>query len=1567
MNWKKSLKLLLVGALTIGLWPAVLAPQTAKAAAVGPGGVTTNLHLWLRADAGVTTANGTVSEWKDQSGNNRDFSQTDATKQPVYNDGSNRINFNEAVTFDGTNDYLLNANGVLGSSAYNNFNVFLMSGIGIGSNSILWEETSGGGRLNVHLPYSGTVYWDAGSQATERVSALAGTVGPKYIWNFNYGINSSVDAGQSIYRDGNALVSAPSRTNPLTGINHKMSLGSQYDTNGNPVSYYNGQVGEIIFYSGPLTATDRLKINSYLAIKYGKSLNNLNYLDSNATPIWNADLNYNSNIAGIARDDAQGLYQKQSRSANDTSKLTIGIGAQLSMKNENISETLADKQSLIWGDNGQPLKFDKQIGSTDKNHAERIWKVQNTGNVGEVLIAIPKNMIPANSTLLVNGNDSDFTNATEHQLTVVSFEGIDYFTTKTALANGQFFTFAAPVPVPNSAVEAGGNKIILTFDKEVGWTNSTGFTITNDGTPTTPVINVDPTDAKKMIFTLPTGTDVTGKTVNVSYNGKGNLIGTNSVPVNQFSMDVKTGTLASAANNSVKESPSSVTVGGSVTLTAAGDRQSETGAVYGDERYIPTSWTSTESGKSGTFSVSGVTYTSTYTPATAGSYTVTATFTKQKWDGSAWTDTTTTDTKTSTVTAVLPVMGGSATISGTAKVGQTLTADLTGITYTPSTSGNIPTYQWYRDGVAIASATDPSYAVTADDVGSAITVTVTADGTHATGSVTSAATGAVVAADGAAAPTNVILDASAKTLSWNNVSGYANVSDYEYTVDGGKTWTIATANPQTMAIVPSSVANVQVRVKGDSSAGRAPGEAGTAALPSMGGSVAIRGIAKVGQTLTADLSGITYTPSTSGNVPTYQWYRNGIAITNTMGSSYTLTADDMGAAITVKVTADGTHATGNVTSSATGAVAAADGAAAPAAPAQASKTATSITLQAVAGQEYSKDGGATWQDSPTFSGLTPDTNYTFVTRVKATATQSASAISVGTTIRTSAPTSSNADLNGLTLSSGTLSPAFAAGTTDGYTASAANSVSSTTVTATVYDSAHATVTASVYNSAGTLVKGPISLTSGAASDSLPLSVGINTIKVVVRAQDGTTQTYTVTVTRASATEHSSGSPSTGSPSTGAVGTGDSTSDNSIGFRVIVNGKEYDQIAAGTTNKEDGKTVVTATVDKAKLAAQLAQEGDKPVIIVPVATVSADKVTAVLTGDAVKAMEKKQAMFEVQTTNGNYKLPASEIAIDRLASQLGGQVNLSDIVMHVDIAKSDDAKVKLAESTAGKGKFTVVVPPVEFTVTASYNGKTVDVDKFNAYVEREIPLPDGIDPNKITTATVLAADGTVYHVPTYITFRDGKYYAVVSSLTNSMYTLIWHPMTFADVAGHWSKDAVNDMASRLIVNGVDVTHYNPNAAITRAEFAAIIVRGLGLPENGKTSAYGDVKSGDWYVGAVAKAQEYGIINGYEDGTFRPSKTITREEAMAMIARAMKLAGLDTNVSGADATSALASFTDSAAVDAWAKQAVAATVKSGLVKGSDTGLKPASDITRAETAAIVQRMLIKANLIDNRNSK
>ena len=132
---------------------------------------------------------------------------------------------------------------------------------------------------------------------------------------------------------------------------------------------------------------------------------------------------------------------------------------------------------------------------------------------------------------------------------------------------------------------------------------------------------------------------------------------------------------ADAANNTCSVSPGTVLVGGSVTLTASGDRQSAEGSVVGDERYIPTAWTSTESGKNGIFTHSGGSYTSSYTSSAAGSYTVAFTFQKQSWDGSAWADVSgATDTKTTTLTVAAVPTDFICAAASTSTVGFSFTA-----------------------------------------------------------------------------------------------------------------------------------------------------------------------------------------------------------------------------------------------------------------------------------------------------------------------------------------------------------------------------------------------------------------------------------------------------------------------------------------------------------------------------------------------------------------------------------------------------------------------------------------------------------------------------------------------------------------------------------------------------------------------------------------------------------------------------------------------------------------------------------------------------------------------------
>lgn len=429
------------------------------------------------------------------------------------------------------------------------------------------------------------------------------------------------------------------------------------------------------------------------------------------------------------------------------------------------------------------------------------------------------------------------------------------------------------------------------------------------------------------------------------------------------------------------------------------------------------------------------------------------------------------------------------------------------------------------------------------------------------------------------------------------------------------------------------------------------------------------------------------------------------------------------------------------------------------------------------------------------------------------------------------------------------------------------------------------------------------------------------------------------------------SPGSGSNPNSGTPTGN-TAGNVTDVIVLVNGKEENAGKATTTTSGNLRTT-TIAVDPARLQAKLDAEGNGAVVTIPM-MLDSNIIVGELDGQMIKNMENVSATLVLQTTKGTYTLPASEINIGALAERLGNGIKLEDITLKITIGGTPASMNQVVTAAAGRGSFTLVAPSLDFTVTATYGTSTVEVSRFNAYVERTVALPDGIDPNRITTGIVVDLDGTVRHVPTRLVQKDGKYYAEINSLTNSTYSVVWHPLTFADVDNHWAKNAVNDMGSRLVINGVNETTFNPNADITRAEFAAIIIRGLGLKLGEGTSAFADVAADSWYAAAVETASGYGLITGFEDGTFRPEARITREQAMSIIAKAMKLTGLADQTGTVDTASVLAAFTDAGSIGAWAGDSLALAAKAGLITGrGDSKLEAKANVTCAEVAVLIQR--------------
>ncbi|MBP1924339.1 hypothetical protein J2Z76_000192 [Sedimentibacter acidaminivorans] len=527
--------------------------------------------------------------------------------------------------------------------------------------------------------------------------------------------------------------------------------------------------------------------------------------------------------------------------------------------------------------------------------------------------------------------------------------------------------------------------------------------------------------------------------------------------------------------------------------------------------------------------------------------------------------------------------------------------------------------------------------------------------------------------------------------------------------------------------------------------------------------------------------------------------------------------------------------------------------------------------------------------------------------------------------------SNDADLSGVSISSGTLSPEFNAAIIN-YTANVSQSTTSVTITPTAIVSSSA------------IKVNNILVISGQSSEAINLNVGTNTILVEVTSEDGiATKTITINVTRASA----SSSKSTTKPKN---------------TNVLVNGVAINAGISEIYKDKSGRTITTFIVDNNIIKNKLEEEGTGAIVTIPASSKS-DIIIGQLNGQTIKDMEASDAILEVKTDNVSYSLPASQIDIDSVSKLMLAKIDLKDIKVNVSISNPTQDKVNIVEDTANKNHYQIVVKPVQFEITCVSGDKTIEVSKFKGYVERTIAIPDGIDPSKITTGVVLNHDGTFTHVPTSIIEINGKYCAKINSLTNSIYTLIYSPTKFLDMDGHWAEEDVNDMGSRLVVSGVNGEIFNPNSDITRAEFATILVRGLGLMSSETNEiVFQDVNKIDWYYNSVSIAYEYGIVTGTGDKNFNPNNKMTREEAMVMIARAMEVTKkINMTLDSEKIENLLGNYTDSCELSSWAKDSAAFCIDNDIITGNNSKLSAKENITRAETATVVRRLLKKAGLI------
>ncbi|GAB1476016.1 hypothetical protein MASR2M70_08480 [Bacillota bacterium] len=236
------------------------------------------------------------------------------------------------------------------------------------------------------------------------------------------------------------------------------------------------------------------------------------------------------------------------------------------------------------------------------------------------------------------------------------------------------------------------------------------------------------------------------------------------------------------------------------------------------------------------------------------------------------------------------------------------------------------------------------------------------------------------------------------------------------------------------------------------------------------------------------------------------------------------------------------------------------------------------------------------------------------------------------------------------------------------------------------------------------------------------------------------------------------------------------------------------------------------------------------------------------------------------------------------------------------------------------------------------------------------LSYGDDLNKMLAGLLgkTAADGDVVvgsDGPVALSYVDGSIFLIMNKADE--YRLAFGSASFADITDHWSRDYILFLANRGIMAGIGDNMAAPDLTVDRAAFITLLYRLIGRPEASGDLAFSDVKDGLWYTDAIRWAVANGIIFGYDEKTFGPFDSVSREQMCVIIDRYLQLAGISLGEPGETPA-----FNDDDAIAAYARDSIERLARAALVSGSGEGsFNPGKNSTRGEVASLLSRFIAK----------
>lgn len=166
---------------------------------------------------------------------------------------------------------------------------------------------------------------------------------------------------------------------------------------------------------------------------------------------------------------------------------------------------------------------------------------------------------------------------------------------------------------------------------------------------------------------------------------------------------------------------------------------------------------------------------------------------------------------------------------------------------------------------------------------------------------------------------------------------------------------------------------------------------------------------------------------------------------------------------------------------------------------------------------------------------------------------------------------------------------------------------------------------------------------------------------------------------------------------------------------------------------------------------------------------------------------------------------------------------------------------------------------------------------------------------------------------------------------------------------WAQSAIKNLAKKGVVNGYEDKSFKPNSTVTREEFVTIIVRAFNAYEKGIKCKFKDVSESDWSYDYIASAAKKKYISGFEDGTFGKNSDITRQDAATILYRVGKSKDKKFVTDAVE-------FTDSENVAEYSEEAISALSNAGVINGFEDGsFKPQESLTRAQAVKMIEILL------------